>query len=56
MSHLCLHNGVYHACFSDVVILGVDLSVLKRVVYYIGPIELTVCEILKGNLHDAASH
>ena len=34
MSHLCLHNAVYHACFSDVVILRVDLSVLKRVVYW----------------------
>ena len=34
MSHLSLHNGVYHACFCDVVILRVDLSVLKRVVYW----------------------
>ena len=34
MSHLCLHNGVYHACFCDVVILRVDLSVLKKVVYW----------------------
>ena len=34
MFHLCLHNGVYHACFSDAVILHVDLSVLKRVVYW----------------------
>ena len=34
MSHLCLHNEVYHVCFSDVVIVRVDLSVLKRVVYW----------------------
>ena len=34
MSHWCLHNEVYHVCFSDVVIVRVDLSVLKRVVYW----------------------
>ena len=57
MSHLCLHNGVYR--IPCVFLRRGDLAGLISQCWKgwcIGPIELTVCEILKENLHDAASH
>ena len=35
---------------------GADMLHIDSYNVCIGPIELTVCEILKENLHDAASH